>query len=208
MAIQPMSSADITAISDGDSNARKCVVIKKKKIGDDMEKIEMRFVSYNKIVKGSKASHIDIITEASSYLKEKAKEIDYQSSHTPNGSCRTENSESKPSATEKDKRKLCLCIPVLTKLRTSFDDLEQDKKASNHTRRQCGTLKALIDEILSEAAYTLDNGHPVHQDLLKKVQNINNLARKVLMKGSTVETLVQDENELAVSKSRTSPSRL
>lgn len=65
-------------------------------------------------------------------------------------------------------------------------------------------LKSLCDEIISEAMYVLQNSFPVTSDLIKKIANINTLSRQIISNESKLESLVQDENELAASKSKTS----
>lgn len=181
---------------------RKCVVIRKKKIGEHLEKIELRYVAYNRIDKGVHSTTMEVINDASSYFRERADDLDYQGEPSTNSSLQKTATIVK--SEEKAKKKLEQCVPILLNMRARFVETEKNKAYSTHKRSQHGILKTLCDEILTEATYVLDNHHPVTSDLIKKIANINTLSRQIIANESKMENLVQDENELAASKSKTS----
>uniref|UniRef100_A0A1I7TV77 Uncharacterized protein n=2 Tax=Caenorhabditis tropicalis TaxID=1561998 RepID=A0A1I7TV77_9PELO len=171
-----------TSSTEDSEMPRKCVVIRKKKIDDNMEKIELRYVAYNRVEKGSQSTTMEAINDAASYFRERAEDLEYRDEASSGSS--------------------------LQKTLTVVKSEEKGKKNLNNVFRslcvQHGTLKTLCDEIINEATYVLENIHPVTSDLIKKIANINTLSRQILANDSKMERLVQDENELAASKSKTS----
>ncbi|KAF1766424.1 hypothetical protein GCK72_006381 [Caenorhabditis remanei] len=177
---------------------RKCVVIHKKKIGNTMEKIELRYVAYNRIENGVHSTTMEVINDASTYFKDRAEDLDYQNDSLSQSSLQKTVTIAKSEEKEKkNKEKLEQCLPLLM-------ENEKNSSYSAHNRSQNGALKVLCDEIVAEATYEINNGHPISSDLIKKIANINTLSRQVIAKESKLESLVPDENELAASKSKTS----
>ncbi|CAI2344174.1 unnamed protein product [Caenorhabditis sp. 36 PRJEB53466] len=168
-----------TAPNEDSDMPRKCVVIRKKKIGENIEKIELRYVAYNRLENGEHTTTMEAINDAASYFKDRAGDLDYQEDASTKSSAKT--------------------VTI-----TKNDEKGKKKLEHVHKRTQSGALKSLCDEILAEATYVLLNGHPVTSELIKKIANINTLSRQVLANESKMESLVQDENELAASKSKTS----
>ncbi|EFP07460.1 hypothetical protein CRE_26206 [Caenorhabditis remanei] len=184
---------------------RKCVVIHKKKIGNTMEKIELRYVAYNRIENGVHSTTMEVINDASTYFKDRAEDLDYQNDSSSQSSLQKTVTIAKSEEKEKkNKEKLEQCLPLLMKIRARFEENEKNSSYSAHNRSQNGALKVLCDEIVAEATYEINNGHPISSDLIKKIANINTLSRQVIAKESKLESLVPDENELAASKSKTS----
>ncbi|CCD61543.2 uncharacterized protein CELE_B0252.5 [Caenorhabditis elegans] len=181
---------------------RKCVIIRKKKVGENMEKIELRYVAYSRIDKGSRSTTMEAINHAAAYFRERAGDLDYQDEPSSKSTCQKTFTVVK--SEEKEKKKLEQCLPILLNIRARFAENEKNKSYSIHKRNQNGALKALCDEIVEESTYVLNNGHPVSSDLIKKIANINTLSRQVIANETKMENLVQDEFELAASKSKTS----
>ncbi|ULU05046.1 hypothetical protein L3Y34_017646 [Caenorhabditis briggsae] len=179
---------------------KKCVVIRKKKIGDSIEKIELRYVAYNKLEKGAHSTTMEAINDASSYMRDRAGDLDYQDT----SSTSLQKTVTVVKSEEKEKKKLEQCLPFLQSMRARFAENEKSNMYSTHKRTQNGALKILCDEILEEAEYILNNGHPVTSDIIKKIAKMNTLSRQVIANESKMESLIPDENELAASKSKTS----
>uniref|UniRef100_A0A8R1HKV9 Uncharacterized protein n=1 Tax=Caenorhabditis japonica TaxID=281687 RepID=A0A8R1HKV9_CAEJA len=177
---------------------KKCVVIRKKKIGETVEKIELRYVAYNRLEKGAYSTTMEAINDATTYFKDRASDLEFRGETTAEKTL-TSKSDGK------GRKKLEQCLPILLNLCARFAETEKNKAYSVHKRTQSGALKSLCDEIVAEVSYVLNNGHPVTADLIKKIANINTLSRQVLANESKLEEcLTPDENELAASKSKTS----
>ncbi|CAL2032608.1 hypothetical protein CAEBREN_24890 [Caenorhabditis brenneri] len=191
-----------TPSADDSDLPRKCVVIRKKRIGDNVEKIELRYVAYNRVEKGTFSTTMDAINDASTYFRERAEDLDYQDE--PSSKSTLQKTVTIVKSEEKAKKKLEQCLPILLNVRARFAENEKNKSNSNHKRSQHGALKVLCDEAITEATYVLNNKHPVSSELIKKIASINTLSRQIIANESKMENLVQDENELAASKSKTS----
>lgn len=169
----------------------------KKRSGDNVEKIELRYVAYNRVEKGTfstvsqyRESDLTILlTDDGCYkrwfhllpracwgsrlsrwtiFKEYSSEDGY-------------NSEKRGEA----KKKLEQCLPILLVHSTHsiisknheyfrmsvarFAENEKNKSNSNHKRSQHGALKVLCDEAITEATYVLNNKHLVSSELIKKI---------------------------------------
>ncbi|CAI5451260.1 unnamed protein product [Caenorhabditis angaria] len=178
---------------------RKCVVIHRRRMADDLEKIELRYVAYNRVDKGEQTTAFDVMADAAKYMKEQANEVNYK--EVGYNSCTSQATNQVTFPESKQQKKLRLCLPVLNNIRARFEAAENNEKVDHHTRRTNATLRALCDEILEEATYTLQNGTPITADLMKKIQNINDLTRKVLAQENETIDSERDDKELAVSQS-------
>lgn len=106
---------------------RKCVIIRKKKVGENMEKIELRYVAYSRIDKGSRSTvrsirtmdyfqllrfqTMEAINHAAAYFRERAGDLDYQDEPSSKSTCQKTFTVVK--SEEKEKKKLEQCLPIL-----------------------------------------------------------------------------------------------
>ncbi|CAD6193382.1 unnamed protein product [Caenorhabditis auriculariae] len=195
---------------------RRCVVIKKTKLNPDMEKIELRYVVYNRVGMDGKFEQLDVLGDASNFIRERGKDMKYHGDDVATTvtvasvSMEATTTSRQPTDEVHDRQfeVLSRSLPVLQNLCDRFRDLEF---ASNetHKRSEYGMLREMTEDALIEGNRVISEGQPVPTNLMKKIQGINTIARRVLEEPSMkkMEVLSLDNSEMARSRSETFPRR-